>query len=117
MRENHLARFFNLLRPQPAIMRFGSQSIAYLIPLSISLVNSDRTAVVAFVSVNYRPCTARASRASPKHLAAVPDGDKSSASKQKGDTTNQRYIDAVVEEKTAGLAELDEENTTVRLCV
>lgn len=108
-------------------MKFSPESTAYLVLLIAA--NTSTPAVSAFVPT--ASCTARTTSSfetvlhhglkrgskQPTLRFASPDFNNSSDESRdvgkKVDKSRDKYIDAIVEERTAGLAEADEENTSV----
>ena len=112
-------------------MKSSVQSTAYWLLLSISIAIKEPDTASAFV---FDPSLYLPSRKSSFRTIIISDHDRASrysvrqcrrrqsnlaaAESNSNDNVkksvdNQSYIDAVVEEKTAGLAEVDEENTSV----
>ena len=110
-------------------MKSSVQSTAYWLLLSISIAIREPDTALAFV---FDPSLYLPSRKSSFRTIIISDhasrhsvrqrrrrqsilaaAESNSNDNVKKSVDNQSYIDAVVEEKTAGLAEVDEENTSV----
>lgn len=110
--------FSRFLFNQTATMKFHPQSTAYWLLIAITLtsttsISSAFVAQPSGLTAAVTTCTSRCNHGgrigAPLHMA------QDEPSKDEKSDDRQSYIDAVVEEKTAGLAEVDEENTSVRV--
>ena len=112
--------FSRFLFNRTATMKFHPQSTAYwlLIAITLTSTTSISSAFVAQPSGFTAAVTTCTSRCNHRGRIGAPlQMAQDEPSKDEKSDDRQSYIDAVVEEKTAGLAEVDEENTSVRLCL
>lgn len=101
-----------------ATMKFHPQSTAYwlLIAITLTSTTSISSAFVAQPSGLTAAVTTCTSRCNHRGRIGAPlQMAQDEPSKDEKSDDRQSYIDAVVEEKTAGLAEVEEENTSVRV--